>query len=161
MPGMPGSPMVYRPHVETRIACGLPGLGLAAVVTGTAADQPNPASVTVAVLTAACGVVLAIRSARMAVVVDGPVVTVRGMLRTRVIPRGAVEALLDADIAVFLSQIPTLYWCEAAGQPKRTGLWMFGEPGREICDVTGHNRRTISHLRTTLGIGHTGNRRHR
>ena len=153
---MPARSLVFRPLVETRIACALPGLVIA--VAASAAARTDVVLLTMIAVVVGLGVVLAVRGYRMAVIVAGRVVTVRGLLRSRVIPRAAVEAL-RGDVFLLLADAPTLSWHDETGKVHRTRLWMFGEPGRQFADVTGHNRRSIDNLRTCLGVSHAGDRR--
>ncbi len=157
--GMSARSLVFRPLLETRIACALPGLALAALVGNGALRQADAAPWAVAVPMVVLGIVLAVRGYRMAVIIEARTVTVHGMLLRRTVPRAGVDALHDGDTTLLFASSPTLCWHDATGTARRTRLWMFGDPVRQIADVSGHNRRTVRQLRRRLGISATGDRR--
>jgi hypothetical protein len=156
---MPTLALVFRPLLETRIACALPGSLSAAFVGAGAMREADAALLAIAVPVVALGVVLAVRGYRMAVIVEGQTVTVRGMCRSRVVPRSGVDALHDGDTTLLFARTPTMSWHDETGTARRTRLWMFGNPKRQFADVAGHNRRTLRQLRKHLGISATGDRR--
>ncbi|WP_238008566.1 hypothetical protein KZZ52_31805 [Dactylosporangium sp. AC04546] len=156
---MPARPMVFRPMLETRIACSVPGLMLAGFVGDGALRQADAVLLALAGPVVILGVVLAVRAYRMAVIVDGRTVTVRGMCLSRTVPRSGVDALHDGDTRLLFVFSPTISWHDEAGTAKRTSLWMFGNPVQQIADVAGHNQRTLRELRRRLGISATGDRR--
>lgn len=157
--GMPARPLVFRPLVGTRVACAVAVALPATLAWGGTAQHADPMVRTLAVPAVVLGVLLAVRAFRMAVIVEARTVTVRGMVRSRTLPRAGVDALHDDFMPLVLGPIPTVFWRQADNTERRTRLWMFGEPQYQFADVTGHNRRTISRLRKLLGISGTGYRR--
>jgi hypothetical protein len=151
--------VVFRPTVETRIACAVPGLILAWLAGYGALRAADGVAWAMAAPVVAAGLFWAVRCARFAVFVGASDVTVRGLVLARRVPRRAVEALRDGDGTLLFGRAPTLYWHDGSGRPRRTRMWMFGDPQRQFTDVSGHNRGTIRRLRKCLGISASGERR--
>jgi len=106
------------PARTTRVANSAPGSGLIAL--GLLLDIES--SLAVAALVA-LGVALAVRGFRLAVVLDGEHLLVRGFLRSRRIDRATVESS-----ALSRSNPVLLRWRDRRGRRRWTPLWAISTP---------------------------------
>lgn len=86
----------------------------------------------------ALGLCVAVRGWRMEVVCEGGGVRVRGLLRTRVVPRGAVAEVSDW---------PAVRWTDATGRRRWTPLVMFATSPRMLRSAVRHHDEQVRRLR--------------
>jgi hypothetical protein len=108
--------MIFRPLPATRVANAAPGLalavlGIAAISEATAAPQRFLGGALLAV-----SAIVAVRGYRMAVEVHENSVVVRGLLRTRTVPRAAIRSV---------TLYPAVRWQNRRGAARWTPLTMF------------------------------------
>jgi Bacterial PH domain len=140
--------MLLRPLVATRIANAMPGVAIAiffAVFVVQVAEDPSAPLPFTAVGLAGVGfgAAVAIRGVRMAVVVGSATVTVRGLLRTRMIPTSSVT-----DVTAF----PALRWRDAFGRGRWSPMVMFMTSPRSLRVYSKHAETSVQSLRRVLGL---------
>lgn len=145
--------VVLRPLLVTRLANTLPGLwGGCFGAAASATYLPLYTGLPAALLVFAAGVIVAVRGYLMAVEVDANWVTVRGLFRSRRVPRSALQVAtgFPAPRWVSVTRCPALAWVSPTGRPRWTPLIMFMNAPRQLKKISEHNRRSIATLRQAL-----------
>lgn len=137
-----------RPLPITRIANGAPGFALALPAFWVAARVPVSMSLAVALPWLAVSAVGVVRGYRMSVTVTDDTVVVRGLLRSRTLPRGCVCGV---------TFIPAVRWRSASGRLRWTPVTAFADLGGSLASVSRHNDACVERLVSLLGsaIGST------
>lgn len=138
--------MILRPHpayrrVNAGVQLVLVAIGIVVAIGGLrGAGRP----VAIAAVLGA-GAWLLVRGLRRGVVVTGEQVIVRGMLRSRTIPRGAVVAVTGHP-----PRVPAIAWVDGTDRRRVTPLVMFADPQVLLVAVKQHNRNMINNLSVGL-----------
>jgi hypothetical protein len=137
-----GTPTVYRPRLETRVANVLPGLLVAALCLNALAEhEPLPAPLWS--LGVALGLVLMVRGYRMAVIVGSEWIRVRGLCWSRAVPTASFVTLTGGGLA-------KLRWKSSVGQVRWTPVLAFSNALASLPRYTEHNRKTIRAVRAEV-----------
>jgi hypothetical protein len=99
---------------------------------------PEPAARGLAVAVLGIGALVAVRSLRLGVECRDGVVRVRGLLRTRVVPRASIEEITD---------LPALRWRDTAGRRRWTPIVFLGDSPGSFIHFRRHNAAELDRLR--------------
>jgi hypothetical protein len=128
--------VMMRPQLVNRVANPLPGV--AATVLGFAALAPESGWWVAGSVLIPVGALVAVRGYRLGVETHQASVQVRGMLRTRSIPRGAIQQITDC---------PAIAWTDTTGRARWTPVTAFITPGRTLTPIASHHADCVKQLR--------------
>lgn len=130
----------------------MPGIALMAFAGNWTADAVADPDLAVAILVAAAvaGVTVMVRGYRMGVTVTAEKVVVRGLLRSRTVPR---------DRVVGLTRLPALRWRSASGRLRWTPITAFIDSSQALPFVQQRNDASVRRLRYLLDLGGRSRRR--
>ncbi|MFU8873832.1 PH domain-containing protein [Micromonospora sp. SL4-19] len=135
--------MELRPLLATRIANTAPGAAVALLAWPLAEELAGYAALA-GLVPVAVGAALSVRGYRMSVSVGRERITVRGLLRSRTIPREDIESL---------TSYPALKWRSGSGRHVYTPLTAFWEAPGVLSAVQAHNDACLGRLSQALRHG--------
>jgi hypothetical protein len=126
-------PLTKLAHASLGVAAMPFGIGL--WVDGFA---PEPVARTLAAVLLGVGSVIAVRGLRIGVECRDGTVRVRGLLRTRVVPKASIEEV---------TSLPALRWRDSAGRRQWTPIVFLGDSPGAFSHSRRHNAAELNRLR--------------
>lgn len=132
--------MLLTPLPLTKLAHASLGVAAVAIGVGLWGDgfAPEPVARALAALFSGIGAVVAVRSLRIGVECRDGSVRVRGLLRSRLVPRASIEGVTD---------FPALRWRDSAGRERWTPIAFLGDSPGAFSHYTRHNAAELDRLR--------------